>query len=229
MRLLRCIIRPFDVEFWASWYDVSLLRIRLLWHGRHLFQNKSLHLSLLASMTAVCCVVSIVDLLDIARERRDELSWLSFILRLETTTCCVVHIVQGCHVGFEALRCFIQNIAILSGRPHSFSGAQAHCLLGLRHPIRVPRVIVLGHGYLPAETKGGLNHSVHILWDLIHYLAWRSVSSRRLLADYQLASCGLCRWTVEDITFNFWFLSWPSRSWTLSGRDWLEAYVRLWG
>lgn len=66
--LLGCIIRPFDVRIGAARNDVSLLRVEFLRDGSHLFENESLHLSLLASVTAVRSIVAIIALLGIPRE-----------------------------------------------------------------------------------------------------------------------------------------------------------------
>ena len=66
--LLGCIIRPFDIRIGAARNDVSLLRVEFLRDGSHLFENESLHLSLLASVTAVRSIVAIIALLGIPRE-----------------------------------------------------------------------------------------------------------------------------------------------------------------
>ena len=58
-----------NVEFGASRDYVALLSIELLRQGRCLFDHKARHLLLFAGVTTVCILVSIVDILHVARER----------------------------------------------------------------------------------------------------------------------------------------------------------------
>ena len=170
MRFVWTVVRPLHIEFWSSWYYVALLRVKLLGHGRNFLHDEALHLLLFSGVTAVRRFVSIVALVHITCKRGYKFGGLPFILWLKATTCGVIYIVtnlitiQSCHVSLESPVCTIVKQITLSSSSYSFSCTQTHGFVCFGHPVRVPRVAILLHGHLPAESERSLIHTLHMIW-----------------------------------------------------------------
>lgn len=114
-----------------------MLGVEFLGRRSRLFHHVPLYLfALFASITTARILVSFVAVLAGARKGRDELGWLSLVLRLEAPRPGLVRIMlQRCHIGLEPIVVVVDHATVLAGGPDPFAGSQAHCLLRSVHPV----------------------------------------------------------------------------------------------